>query len=124
MGAKKITFKYRQFFFSFFLLLCGQLFWTINLVAQQSTVDSLYEVLAGAKEDSTQLELINTIATLIYKSNPDSASLILQQILPKAEAKKPTSLLLKLYHRLGLVYNTQERYDSCLLYTSPSPRDS
>ena len=34
-----------------------------------------------------------------------------------------TKLLMALYHTLGLLY-LEQGYDTCLLYTSPSPRDS
>jgi len=50
------------------------LFWvTLFLSGQQNTVDSLHQLLATAKEDTTQVNLLNQLSRSFYNSKTDSA---------------------------------------------------
>jgi len=49
-------------------------FWvTLFLSGQQNTVDSLHQLLATAKEDTTQVNLLNQLSRSFYNSKTDSA---------------------------------------------------
>src|SRR5258705_13998008 len=61
------------------------LFIFFYLPAQQNTIDSLHQLLATAKEDTTRINLLNRLSRVFTDSKPDSALIYANDALLSAE---------------------------------------
>lgn len=88
--------------------------------AQNSIVDSLQNELLKAQEDTTRILLINEIASKIYKTQADSAFLLLQEAISEAKELNYQLGLFELYQTLGQYYAFQDQRDEARTYFEKS----
>jgi len=94
----------------------------------QTRLQSLLITLKNAKADSTRVRLLNEMAGILRRSNPDSAILLcsealsLSQVLSRSlipvEEKKGQEGLAQTYRLLGILHEMQGKYDPALIYDS------
>ncbi len=91
------------------------LFYFTTLTAQNSATDSLKTVIANEKDDTTRFKAINQLVRITSQHNPDSAQMVLEQILPAAEATGNMDLFIDLNYSKGRIYMLRGQLDSAIL---------
>ena len=90
-------------------------FTTVCLQAQNPVVDSLQNELAEVQDDTTRILLANKLALALYKSNPDTALLVLEPSIILAKSHDFKTGLFELYLTKGLTFSKLVQRDSAIL---------
>ncbi|MEO1258938.1 MAG: tetratricopeptide repeat protein [Bacteroidota bacterium] len=109
------TVAFFQTHFHLFGIVLLSLFIGRSLPAQSSVTDSLENIIANTKDELTRIETINHLANEIVESNPDSALLLIEEILPYIQAIDNPPILINAMYTKGRVYEERRQLDSALI---------
>ena len=86
-----------------------------TLTGQNNAIDSLKNIIKTTKDDLVRFKAINQLADAIVVNNPDSALLLIEQILPAIQSIDNPPLLIDAMYTKGRVYEERQQLDSSLI---------
>ncbi|MBI3501417.1 MAG: tetratricopeptide repeat protein [Bacteroidetes bacterium] len=84
--------------------------------SHNNEIDSLKKIISLAKSDTVKATALNTLASELRKSNPDSAFICASQALELAQKANAEKIVADINNIIGLIKSDQSKYDEALEY--------
>lgn len=95
----------------YLFLLCLLVAWQQRAIAQSHSIDSLHTLLKNAGEDTSKVNILNTLSYELLYSNTDTTILLATQAKNLAEKLKYQKGVASAFLRLGQAYNNLGSYE-------------